>query len=239
MSSQQVDDITDISLHLFTYYRSSCSGRLRIALALKSIPYKSTYVNLIANSQHETNYTSINPSHSVPTVEVTTRNRTFRITQSVAALEYIEEAFSNTPRLLPPLSSSQARATVRALVGIIAADIQPPTNLRIINRVRKSATAAQEDPTEAVNRWVKDIVTEGLLSYETICKSVAGKYSVGDDISMADCCLVPAIWGAERFGVTLDQMPTIKRIYEELSQMEQVIRSHWKNQQDTPEELRH
>jgi maleylacetoacetate isomerase len=239
MSGQQVDGTTDVSLRLFTYYRSSCSGRLRIALALKRIPYTSTYINLIANSQHETNYTSINPSHSVPTVEVTTGDSTFRITQSVAALEYLEEAFPNTIRLLPPLSSTQARATVRTLVEIIAADIQPPTNLRIINRVRKSATAAQEDPTEAVNRWVKEIVTEGLLSYETICKNVAGKYSVGDDISMADCCLVPAIWGAERFGVTLDQMPTVKRIYEELSQMEEVMRSHWKNQEDTPEGLRH
>ena len=237
MADNLLGNSGDVSLHLFTYYRSSCSARLRIALALKKLYYESTYINLLDKSQHGDNYTAINPSHTVPTLEVKHRNHSFRITQSVAALEYLDEGFPETYQLMPPSTSPEARSIVRVLVNIIASDTQPPTNLRILERVRKAAENAGQDPVHAAKEWAQALMTEGLLSYETICKSVAGRYSVGDKITMADCCLAPAVWGAERFGVDLTQMPTVRRIYDELNQQQEVRKSHWRNQIDTPAEL--
>jgi maleylacetoacetate isomerase len=236
MAEHGASDAQNHSICLYTYYRSSCSARLRIALALKQLPYTSKYVNLITNQQHDASYASINPSHTVPTLQIKSGNETIKITQSIAALEYLDEAFPNTYHLLP--STPQERSTVRTLVQIIASDTQPPTNLRILNRIRKSASSSGQDPTEAAKGWAKSLMTEGLLAYEAICKDTARKYSVGDKITMADCCLVPAIWGAERFGVDFSALPTVSRVYDELSKREEVIRSHWKNQEDTPEELR-
>jgi maleylacetoacetate isomerase len=227
-----------VEFHLFTYYRSSCSGRLRIALALKRIPTKLTFVNLIKNGQNDDSYASVNPSKSVPTLHINFSSKPVKITQSIAALEYLDEAFPDTLQLLPPISEPEKRAAVRTLVGIIASDTQPPTNLRILKRARAMAEAAGQDPQEAAKTWAKELMTDGLMAYEAICKDVAGKYSVGDEITMADCCLVPAMWGAERFEVDWEPMPTVRRVYEELNKLEEVKRSHWKNQEDTPEELR-
>ncbi|GKZ33327.1 hypothetical protein AbraIFM66950_003174 [Aspergillus brasiliensis] len=226
-----------ITLH--TYFRSSCSARLRIALNLKSLPYTSIPINLLKNEHHGTKNTSLNPSASVPTLIIQNSNpsnndgpssTTIVIPQSLAALEYLEEAYPTTYPLLPPTSDLNARTTVRTLSNIIACDVQPVTNMRILKRVAPLGVDRET--------WSKGLVEDGFRAYEAIAEKTAGKYSVGDEISMADVCLLPAVWGAERVGVDLGQFPVIKGISERLEEVEAVRRAHWRCQDDTPEEFR-
>src|SRR2546423_5818491 len=205
------DATKEPQFHLYSYFRSSCSARLRIACNLKRIPLAYSYINLLSNDQSSRSYTKINPSKSVPALtwplnSNTTSGPHGSITQSLAALEYLEEAFPDRCPLLPPLSNHIARAQVRTLANIIACDVQPVTNLRILSRVRALGGDG------AV--WARDFMTDGLLAYEAIAVNTAGKFSVGDEISLADVCLVPAVWSAQRWGVDLDRMPVLMRIYE-------------------------
>ncbi|KAL4873039.1 hypothetical protein BDV12DRAFT_115818 [Aspergillus spectabilis] len=222
------------SITLYTYFRSSCSARVRIALALKSLPYKAIPINLLKNEQSNPKNTCVNPSATVPTLIITYPNHPERasttITQSLAALEYLDEAFPDHPRLLPPLSQPEARALVRTLADIVSCDIQPVTNLRILKRVAPFGVDR--------SAWSKELIEEGLRAYESIVKDSAGVYSVGDEITMADLCLIPAVWGAERVGVELGSYPTVKRIAEGLERVNAVREGHWRTQEDTPEEFK-
>jgi len=236
-STTTADGITP-SFHLYTYFRSSCSARLRIALALKSITYTRTNINLLAKEHLEPSYAAINPSRSVPTLVVTYPNangtpETVTLTQSLATLNYLDEAFPNTVPILP--SSPKARALSRTLAEIIAEDIQPATNLRIQLRIKNLADQ------EASVAYTKEVMTEGFRAFEAVLRKEGNaddKYCVGNQVSLADLCLVPAVWGAMRWGVELAQFERLMAIYDRLSQTEEVKKAHWSMQPDTPEELR-
>ena len=152
------------------------------------------------------------------------------ITQSLAALEYIEEAFPDTAALLPPSTDPQARAVVRTLANIIACDVQPVTNLRILKRVAPFGVDRAD--------WSKELIEDGFRAYEAIAAGCAGRFSVGDEVTMADVCLIPAVWGAERVGVDLKMYPTIERVARSLEEVDAVKMGHWRTQEDTPEEFR-
>ena len=213
---------------LHTYYRSSCSGRLRIALNLKGIPAEYAYVHLFKGEQQSAKHIELNPSGSVPVLTHLTVDGgvLFPITQSVAALEYLEEIYGDQQPLLPSQSRPLERAKVRTLVNIITNDVQPITNRRITNAVADLGA----NPTE----WSKSFMTRGLQAYETVASKTAGNFSVGDSVSMADVCLVPAIWAAEKNDVELEKLPTIIRVYKALSDLEAVQKAHWSVQTDTP-----
>ncbi|PLB55565.1 maleylacetoacetate isomerase [Aspergillus steynii IBT 23096] len=224
------------SITLYTYFRSSCSARLRIALALKNLPYAAIPINLLKDEQHSAQNT-INPSATVPTLIIsssspnsTTNNTEVTITQSLAALEYLEEAFPATPSLLPPVTDPSTRALVRTLSHIIACDVQPVTNLRILKRVAPFGVDRAA--------WSKELIEDGFRAYEALAVGAAGKFSVGDAITMADVCLIPAVWGAQRVGVDLGMYPTIERVARNLEEVEAVKVGHWRTQEDTPEEFR-
>jgi maleylacetoacetate isomerase len=212
-------------LTLYTYFRSSCSARVRIALNIKGIPYERKYVNILKGEQALSDYDEVNPSHFVPSLKLT--NGTI-LTQSLAIMEYLEEAYPDASLLLP--SDALGRAQVRALADIVSCDIQPVTNLRILSRI--SALGGSKE------QYAKELMTEGLAAYERLAAKTAGKFSYGDEVTMADACLVPAVWGALRFGVDIEQFPTIKKVYGVLSKLDTVVKAHWKNQEDTPQELR-
>lgn len=215
---------------LYAYFRSSCSARLRIILNHKNLTYDNVAINLLKKEQLSDEHKALNPSASVPLlVSKRSPDEGFRIGQSVAALEYLEEVHPEVATL-PPRSDPKARATVRVLCEIVAADIQPVTNLRIMGRVRALGGSAEE--------WNKELMDEGLRAYEAVVKDSAGKFSVGDSLTMADACLVPAVWNAQRFGVDVSQFPTIARVMEALMEHPAVQKADYFVQPDCPEELR-
>ena len=228
------------SCELYTYFRSSCSARVRIAAHYKGIDLKYHYIHLLKNEQQSESYTStLNPSKSVPTLVIHNPDgTTHAIRQSVAILEYLEEAHLYSPSLLPPSADLLARAQVRDLVNIVASDTQPVTNLRILNKIKPAGIDAQA--------WQHEFMAAGLEAYERTIAGVGegntgcvGKYSVGDEVTMADVALCPAVDGALRFGVDIvGRFPTIWRVYQECLELEGFQKGGWRAQEDTPEELR-
>lgn len=216
---------------LYSYFRSSCSARLRIMLNLKGIGYELEAVNLLKGEQLSEAHRALNPSASVPLLLARGGpDDGFRVGQSVAAMEYLEERHPDRRPTLPPADAIRARAVVRTLVHVIAADTQPVTNLRIMRRVRALGGDA--------DAWNRALMTDGLRAYEDLACQSAGRYSVGDSITMADVCLMPAVWNAERFGVDLGAFPVVSRIADGLREHEAVLKAHPLNQPDTPDEMR-
>lgn len=214
---------------LYTYFRSSCSARLRIALHLKNIPFDSVFVNLLRDEQSSPTHLAVNPSGTVPALVIPRTSGPLTITQSLAALEYLDEAFPDTgPALLP--SDPEPRALVRTLAAIIACDVQPVTNLRILKRVAPLGADRAA--------WSKELIEDGLRAYEAIVSCSAGRFSVGDQITLADICLIPAAWGAERVNVDLAGFPVTNRIVQNLEKEDAVRKGHWRTQEDTPAEFR-
>jgi maleylacetoacetate isomerase len=192
-------------LVLHTYFRSSASYRVRIALALKGLPYESVPVHLVrgGGEQHSAAFAALNPAELVPVLvdgEVT-------LTQSLPIIEYLEEIHP-APALLPP--DAPGRARVRAIAQTIACEIHPLNNLRVLQRLEASLGADQKAKSEWYAHWVE----LGFTALESMLSdSVAtGRYCHGDTPTLADCCLVPQLYNAERFGVSLDAYPTLCRI---------------------------
>ncbi|KAG5979683.1 hypothetical protein E4U55_004863 [Claviceps digitariae] len=241
---------------LHAYFRSSCSARLRIILHLKNLPYQLRPVNLLQDQHLSEQHRALNPSGSVPLLvcplvvegqqqdeqqdqqddqqHTSHQPSNFLIGQSLAAMEYLEELHPDIPAL-PPRTDPQARALVRTLCSIIASDTQPVTNLRIMRRVRALGGIAED--------WNRELMEEGLRAYEAVAAGCAGRYSVGDSLTMADACLMPAVWNAERFGLDVSSdkdamFPTIARVVRNLSVHPAVRRAEYFRQPDCPEHLR-
>lgn len=220
---------------LYSYFRSSCSARIRIAAHLKDIPLEYKYIHLVKGEQHSETYHALNPSDSVPTLIVSnlqTGEEITRIRQSVAILEYFEEAEEgNGVKLLPNKDNPLGRAKVRELVNIIASDVQPVTNLRVLNFIKPHNIEAKD--------WQQHFMTLGFQAYEELVKLNAGRYSVGDAVSLADCALAPAVDGALRFGVEVQRdFPRLWQVWEEIKQLDAFKDGRWDRQPDTPDELR-
>ena len=219
---------------LHTYFRSSCSGRVRIALNLKGTPYEPISVNIVKGEHKSEKYGAINPLNFVPSLQIKSGDDAGKvITQSLAIMEYLEEQHPDSTPLLPPKSDVAGRAHVRALASVIACDVQPVTNERILKRIK----AISGDDDEA-KKWANWLMTDGFSAYERLAAPTAGRFSYGDSITMADICVVPAVWRAARFGVTMDNFPTMKRVFEEMSKEDAVVKAHWKNQPDCPPDVK-
>ena len=188
-------------LTLETYWRSSCSYRVRIALGFKGLAYESVFVNILEGQQKAPEYRAKNPIGHVPTLLVDG----VPYVESVAIMELIEELYPE-PALLP--NEPHARARVRALTETINAGIQPLQNLSVLEQV-----GADQDKRTA---WLKHWLPRGLSAFEALMASaekegVKGPFAFGGTLSMADCCLVPQVYAARRFGVELTPFPRILR----------------------------
>ncbi|EPZ35295.1 Maleylacetoacetate isomerase domain-containing protein [Rozella allomycis CSF55] len=215
-----------MALKLYSYYRSSCSWRVRIALNLKKIEYQIVPVNLLKNEQNSGEYSHINPSHLVPSIELKNESgQTIILGQSVAILEFLEERYNNVPLLPKDLIK---RAKVREIVQMIASDIQPIQNLRVLNEVE----------VEKKNEWGSFWINKGFEAIEQVLTQSSGLYCVGDDITMADVLLVPQVYNAERFSVDMNKFPKIKSINERLCRIDAFSIAHPKNQPDCPIEIK-
>jgi maleylpyruvate isomerase len=197
------------SLKLFNYWRSSCSWRVRIALAHKNLSYEYVPVNLVqgGGEQFKAEYRSLNPMAQVPTLVVDGDGKSRAIAQSLAIIEYLEEAYPNPP-LLP--KDAFLRAKVREVAHVIASGIQPLQNLTVQQYVEKTYNG---DKAQFAAHWV----SLGLANLEALCKALAGKCLVGDTVTMADACLVPQLYGARRVNVDTAAYPTLRRVEEYLT----------------------
>lgn len=192
-------------MKLYDYYRSSCSYRVRIALNIKQIDYETIPVHLInqGGEQHRPEYHAINPQELVPALE--TNNHI--LSQSLAIIEYLDELHP-LPALLPP--HPLGRAHVRRLALIIACDIHPLNNLRVLHALRNEFKASDDQVTDWYHRWLK----MGFDAFETQLATLPRTQHVCYEhhISLADICLIPQVYNAIRFNFPLENYPLIRQI---------------------------
>jgi maleylacetoacetate isomerase len=196
-------------MKLYTYFRSSAAYRVRIALNLKGLPYEAVPVHLVkgGGEQLQDAYRAVNPSALVPSLQDGEGTNIATITQSMAIIEYLEETHPATP-LLP--SAPLERARVRELAQIIACDIHPVNNLRILRYLVRNFGVSED----AKNEWYRHWIKEGFAALEAHLArgSVQGRFCHGDTPTMADCFLVPQVYNAKRFDVDMTPYPRIAAI---------------------------
>ena len=193
------------SLQLYSYWRSSAAYRVRIGLNLKGLAHEIVPVHLLhdGGQQRSDVYRGINPQQLVPVLGHGNR----RLSQSLAILEYLDEVWP-TPPLLP--STSRERHRVRALSQLVACDIHPLNNLRVLQYFEREWNVPQPERDE----WVRHWILEGFTAAEAMVAEhpSTGTFCEGNTPSMADCCLIPQVYNARRFGVDMAQFPTLQRI---------------------------
>jgi maleylacetoacetate isomerase len=214
-----------LSLELYTYWRSSASYRVRIALNLKSLPYVTHAVNLMKDGgeQFGAQYRAVNPQSRVPTLVHDGQ----RVTQSLAIIEYLDEVFPGT-RLIP--KDPVDRARVRMLSQIIACDIQPLQNTSTTKYLKDKLHLDEA----AISQWLREWITRGLDAFNAQLERdhLGGRFCHGDTPSMADCCLVPQMFAADRFGVPATKYPRLALIAENCSHLPAFQHAHPAKQTD-------
>lgn len=192
-------------LSLYTYFRSSAAYRVRIALALKGLDYTALPVHLVRDGgeQHRADYRQLNPAAAVPLLVDGDR----RVPQSLAILEYLDET-RPVPPLLP--ADPAGRARVRAIALDIACEIHPLNNLRVLRYLGDVLGLDEAARTEWYRHWVRT----GLETVEARLAGdpATGRFCHGDTPTLADCCLVPQVFNARRFGCRIDHLPQVMRI---------------------------
>jgi maleylpyruvate isomerase len=194
-----------MQLVLHNYFRSSSAYRVRIALHLKQLPfeYVSVHLNRDGGEQFRPAFRSRNPQQLVPVLS----DGAFDVSQSLAIIEYLDDMYPARP-LLP--ATPQERARVRQLSLAMACDIHPLNNLRVLKYL--SGPLGVSDEAKAA--WIAHWHSTGLaaLEAELMREPQRGRFCVGDTPTMADCCLVPQLFAAVRFGLDLDPYPTLRAI---------------------------
>ena len=192
-------------MRLYTFFRSSASYRVRIALNLKGLNYEQVPIHLRrgGGEQFSAPYKAVNPQALVPALE----DNGNILTQSLAIMEYLEERYPKPP-LLP--ADPADRALVRSMALIVACEIHPIQNLRVLVYLKNSLHQSDDD----LNRWARHWIDLGLPALDQIIAagSKRGKFCFGDTPTLADICLVPQLANARRFGCNLSVYPTLLQI---------------------------
>ncbi|WP_263143642.1 maleylacetoacetate isomerase [Pseudomonas alcaligenes] len=209
-------------MDLYTYYRSTSSYRVRIALGLKGLDYQALPVNLIANGgeHRQAAYRALNPQGRVPALRTDGGEL---LIQSPAIIEYLEEAFPN-PSLLP--GDLVARARHRQVAALIGCDIHPLHNVSVLNRLRHLKVAEEE-----VSAWIAHWVSEGFSAVEALIGDEG--YCFGT-VGLADVYLLPQLYAARRFSVDLAGFPNILRVERLALEHPAFLAAHPDAQPDTP-----
>ncbi|HYJ83130.1 MAG TPA: maleylacetoacetate isomerase [Allosphingosinicella sp.] len=200
---------------LFDYFRSSACYRVRIALNLKGVDYEAVPVDLVEGGQKGPGYRAVNPQGLIPALEIDGRV----LTQSLAIIDYLD-ATRPEPALVPADPADAAH--VRALALIVACDIHPLNNLRVL----KYLSGPLGRPQEARDSWYRHWVSEGFAALEAMAAPRAGRFLFGDSPTLADVCLVPQMFNARRFEAPLDGYPTLLRAEGEAGRLEAFAAAH-------------
>lgn len=210
-------------MKLYTYFRSSAAFRVRIALELKGIAWEPVFVHLPRGEQRRPEYAAVNPQRLVPALEDGAR----LITQSLAILEYLEETRPQPP-LLP--ADAAGRARVRSLALLVACEIHPLNNLRVLEHLRRTLGQSEEQ----VNAWYRHWIADGLGKLEAeLARGASGRFAHGDSPTIADCCLVPQVFNAQRFQCDTSPYPTLMRVFAECMALEAFQRAQPSRQPDS------
>lgn len=217
-------------LKLYNYFRSSTSYRVRIALEFKNLAYEYKPIHLVNNGgeQNSEFYRSLNPMGGVPTLE---HNNKF-ISQSVAIIEYLEASFEDSTSIFT--ADEYINAKIRQTCEMINSDIHPLQNLKVTQYLEKKLNISTVQKQEWLDQWIGD----GLLALEKLISPYAQTYSFGEKITAADIFIVPQIFSAKRFNVSLESYPILNRIDQNCSHHPAFIKAHPFNQPDTPTEFK-
>lgn len=222
-------------LKLYGYWRSSAAYRVRVALNLKGLDAELLSVHLVKDGgeQHKAEYTRLNPQELVPAlVDSDSRGAlqgedsgAFVLSQSLAIIEYLDEKYPENPLLPQDLHD---RAIVRSMAMSIACEVHPLNNLKVLQYLSKEL--ALDD--EAKSAWYHHWIDEGFGALEKQLVKYSGRYCFGDTVTLADLCLVPQVYNANRFNVDLSPYPNIMRIVESCNRLEAFIDAAPENQAD-------
>jgi maleylacetoacetate isomerase len=207
---------------LYTYFRSSAAFRVRIALNLKGLAYEPVFVHLAKGEHRAAAYAKVNPQALLPTLELDDGTR---LTQSLAIIEYLDEKHPQKP-LVP--KDAQQRARVRSLSYLIASEIHPLNNLRVLQHLKRALSQSEDQ----VNAWYRHWIADGLAKLEAELASRKGRFCHGDTPTMADCCLVPQIFNAKRYQSDLAPYPETMRVFEACMHLEAFDRAQPSKQPD-------
>lgn len=211
------------NLILYSYFRSSASYRVRIALHLKKLNFEYRAIHLLKSGgeQNSAEYKKLNPLSQVPCLV----HGEFSLTQSVAIIDYLDSVFPN-PKLFP--QNPMARARCLELIELINSGIQPLHNLSVLQELNKRY---QADQNEQFN-WASHFITKGLTALEERLHKTSHMYSLGDTISALDCALIPQLYGARRVKTDLEKFPTLLKIEENCLKLDAFQKAHPEKQID-------
>ncbi len=210
-----------MALMLHSAWRATAPYRVRIGLALKGVEYDYVAVDLLAGEQREPAYRAANPQGLAPALDLGDGHI---LTQSLAILEWLEETRPQPP-ILP--RSALDRAIVRAMANIVACDIHPLNNTRVGRKLKDLGL----DDT-AVSAWISGWITEGFDALEPMVARHAGMFAFGDSPTIADCCIVPQVYSANRFNVDMAAWPALSSVAERTAMHPAFAAAHPSRQPD-------
>jgi maleylacetoacetate isomerase len=214
-----------MALTLHSYWRATAPYRVRIGLQLKGLAFDYAPINLLAGEQGAAPYQgSLNRQGLVPALEVDGQV----LTQSLAILEWLEETHP-TPPILP--ADPFGRATVRAMAGIVACDIHPLNNLRVLQ-----ALAGMGHPMggEEQQAWGRRWITDGLAALESMVAKHSAGFCFGASPTLADCVVIPQLWSSNRFGVEIGDYPALAAVFAKAGEHPAFQAAHPDRQPDKP-----
>jgi maleylpyruvate isomerase len=216
-------------MKLYSYWRSSSAWRVRIALALKQLPFEYVAVHLVegGGQQFQPAHQARNPMSQVPVLEWEAGGQTRRLSQSIAIIEFLDETHPE-PALLP--RDPFARAQARMLAEHVNSGIQPYQNAVVLKRIKELLPGVESADVAWASFWI----ARYLVGLEAAVKPLAGKFCMGDAVSLPDLYLVPQLYGARRFKVDLAPFPTLTRIEALLAEHPAFVAAHPDRQPDAP-----
>ena len=211
-------------MKLYTYFRSSAAFRVRIALNLKGLAYEPVFVHLAKGEHRQPKYASVNPQALVPTLELDDGTR---LSQSLAIIEYLETLRAQ-PALLPKAELERAR--VRSLALLVACEIHPLNNLRVLQHLKRSLGQDEEQ----IKAWYRHWIADGLEKFEAQLGEgrPRGPFCHGDTPGLADCCLVPQIFNAKRYDCDLAPYASTLHVFDACMRLEPFQRAQPGSQPD-------